>query len=45
MDTTNTNHNTPRGAQTQTHDDTVSPEEHADTSRFGARKRFDARRP
>ena len=32
MDTTNTNHNTPRGAQTQTHDDTVSPEEHVDTS-------------
>lgn len=32
MDTTNTNHNTPRGAQTQTHDDMVSPEEHVDTS-------------
>ena len=32
MDTTNTNHTTPRGAQTQTHDDMVSPEEHVDTS-------------
>ena len=32
MDTTNTNHNTPRGAQTQTHDDMVSPEEHVDNS-------------
>lgn len=32
MDTTNTNHDTPRGTQTQTHDDTVSPEEHVDAS-------------
>ena len=32
MDTTNTNHDTPRGTQTQTHDDTVSPEEHGDAS-------------
>jgi len=30
MDTTNTNHDTPRGTQTQTHDDTASPEEHVD---------------
>ena len=32
MDTTNTNHDTPRGTQTQTHDDMVSPEEHVDNS-------------